>query len=110
MDWPRTLDVLVEYSDEDKKEKKARLLRSVPHYGYVYGPMAEYETPEGEKFWLEAEYLRECQESSKIVRIPYEVIRKNREIQEKLAAGQAQINKDHQQQETGITIPDGIKV
>lgn len=110
MDWPTKLDVLIEYSDEDQREKHSTLLKHVSHYGWAYGPMALYQTDDGEKFWLDAEYYRECKETSKIVRIPIEVIKKNEAIQQKLAEGQYQLMQDQKKKSTGLVIPPGIDV
>jgi hypothetical protein len=105
MNWPNALDALIDYGEDDQKEKKSSLIRSVPHYG-PFGPMAEYITPDGEKFWVDGEYLKECQDKKTIVRIPVEVIRKNAEIQKKLDFGQRQINKQYQQEQSKLILPD----
>lgn len=109
MDWPTKLDVLIEYSEEDEKEKHSTLLKHVPRYGF-YGPMALYQTDDGEKFWVDGEYYKECKSTSKIVRIPVEVIKKNEDIQKKLEAGQAELEQDNRRRNSNLIIPPHLKV
>lgn len=110
MDWPTKLDVLIEYSEEDKREKHSTLLGARPNYGIAYGPMALYQTDDGEKFWIDGEYYAECKSSSKLPVIPVEVITKNEEIQRKLAEGQAQLQQEKKKADTGLILPNDFKL
>jgi hypothetical protein len=109
MNWPNSLDVIVEYDDEDRKEKSSKLLRSVTHYG-DYGPMAEYETSDGEKFWIDVALFEKSRDNKILPRIPVEVITRNAEIQHKLEDGMRQQYAIDRQQNTGLILPDGFKV
>ena len=52
--------------------------------------MAEYESADGERFWIDGEYWPECVDKKTIPTIPAEVITRNKEIQEKLELGYQQ--------------------
>lgn len=110
MDWPTKLDVVIEYDADRREDKHSTLIGHVKHYGWAYGPMARYETDDGEKFWLDGEYFLECKEKSLTPRIPIEVIKKDAAIQAKLAEGQRQLNQQKRQQDTGLILPDGYRV
>jgi hypothetical protein len=109
MDWPKSLDVVVEYEEEKQVEKSAALLRSVENYG-LFGPMAQYVTADGEKFWIVVEYLIECQGKKQLPKIPIEVITKQASIDRKLEYAKQTMNHQRKQQETGLVLPDGIQV
>jgi hypothetical protein len=103
MNWPRSIEVIVEGYD---KEQKGILLREMP-----FAPdIAEYQIEDGSKFCIDAEYLSFCRENKKPPHIPEQVIRENRARAEKLARGQAELAKIKKQQDTGLILPDGFKV
>ena len=60
MHWSSIIAVNIDKGENDKGERieetTAHLLRHVTHYG-DYGPMAEYESADGEKFWIDGEYM-----------------------------------------------------
>jgi hypothetical protein len=72
--------------------------------------MAEYESADGERFWIDAEYMLDCVENKKIATIPVEVITRNAEIQEKLELGMVQQLRTNKQQQTGLVLPDDFPV
>jgi hypothetical protein len=109
MNWPNKIDVTINLGaedTEDRQETSATLLRSVTHYG-DYGPMAEYESASGLRFWLDAEYYDQCKSRNVLPDIPMEVITKNAEIRSKLEYGQQALSDQAKKTETGLILPDG---
>jgi hypothetical protein len=109
MHWSSVIAVNIDEGNEEPRETYAHLLKYVNKYG-EFGPMAHYETADGEKFWIDAEYMQECIDNKTIPTIPVEVITRNAEIQEKLEYGRNKLALQSVEQQTGLVIPDGIKV
>lgn len=103
--FPNELTVFIEGLDNERKAKK---LRTIP---WADGePIAEYETEDGDIFGIELSYIAECAEQHKPPHIPLAVIRKNKEIREKLEFGRNTLSRQAKQQQTGLILPDGFKV
>lgn len=115
MNWPSIIAVNIDYGDGDDvdgdgiKETTAHLLQSRPHYG-DFGPMAEYVSPDGERFWIVAEYMQECIDNKKLATIPIEVITKQEEIRKKIEYGNDQLYRQNKQAQTGLVLPDDYPV
>jgi hypothetical protein len=101
MNWSSIIAVNIDRGEGEIDETTAHLLKHVTHYG-DYGPMAQYESADGERFWIDAIYMQECIDNKTIATIPIEVITRNAEIQEKLDIGMNQQRK----QQTGLVLPD----
>ena len=113
MNWQRKIDVTINYGEDDqgksnRQETTAKLLRYVDHYG-EYGPMAEYETASGQRFWITSELMEDCQQKKTLPDIPIEVIRKNAEIANKLQYGAEMLKLQQQKSESKLILPDGYE-
>ncbi len=108
MTWPHDIDCTIN-DGENKTETSAKLLRAVEAYG-KFGPMAEYESAGGMRFWIEAEYMQTCQDTHQIPDIPIEVITKNAEIRNKLEYGNSLLVKQAVEETTGIILPPGYEI
>jgi hypothetical protein len=114
INWPRKIDVTINYGedakgDSNRQETSATLLRSVETYG-EFGPMAEYESASGLRFWIEGEYFQTCQDTKKLPDIPIEVIAKNEAWYEKKEMGESLIAKQAVEKETGLVLPEGYQI
>lgn len=114
MHWPSVIAVNIDYGPNEAEEPQieettAHKLRDVTHYG-DYGPMAEYESVDGEKFWIDGQYWQACVDNKTIPTIPVEVITRNAEIQEKIDLGNAQQRRQQKQVTTGLILPDDYPV
>jgi hypothetical protein len=100
MSYPKTVSVLVE--GDDKEVNAVRL-----HVSARYDA-AEYQDDTGRKFFIDREYMDECQSNKKLIRIPLQVISANEKMREKLAWAQEQLFKKAKEQQTGLILPDGL--
>jgi len=88
--------------DGDDSERTAKLRFFSTEYN-----AGLYETDDGREFYVDPEYIRECQESSKPVHIPLAVITQRQEMLKKLEGAQAELYRLSKEQSTGLVLPDG---
>lgn len=101
MTYPKQIEVLVE--GDDKEVKAIRL-----HVSARYDA-AEYEDTTGRKFFIDRQYMEECQFGKKLIRIPLQVITKNEQMRARLEQAMAAQRKLAKKQETGLVLPDDYK-
>lgn len=113
MNWPRKIDVTINYGSEDtddRRETTATLLRAVETYG-EFGPMAEYESASGSRFWIEGEYFKVCRDTNRLPDIPIEVIRKNEEWLQKKAMGERALKQQAAPaSQSGLILPPDFEI
>ena len=112
MNWPKKLDVTINYGENDqgesrREEASATLLRSVERYN-EYGPMAEYQTSSGSRFWVVYELIEQCQKTKTLPDIPIEVITQNEEWLQKKAMGERAL-KQQASEQSGLILPPGYE-
>jgi hypothetical protein len=98
MNWPKTIDVLIEGYDT---ESKATLIGYRPEYD-----SAEYENNDGKHFFIDRKYMHECLTQKKAAEIPLAVVTQLERMRNKLDWGHETLNRLEKEKASGLTLPN----